>query len=125
MGDAAEIKWVHGDWQYGHMWDGNMWPDGGRRCSEKCESIAECLHWDFDCKDLRCHHYGKGGYVEDGDSQFGRDYMFLGHSSRWPAVEQRLRRLEQERREQAQAQRLKEKEDMAAVKLQEKKGGEL
>jgi len=44
------------------------------------------MHWDYDCKTLLCMHYGLGGYEDDGDPQFGRDFCFLGDSSRWNAT---------------------------------------
>eukprot|EP00929_Paragymnodinium_shiwhaense_P070808 TRINITY_DN3592_c0_g2_i1.p1 TRINITY_DN3592_c0_g2~~TRINITY_DN3592_c0_g2_i1.p1 ORF type:complete len:179 (+),score=47.49 TRINITY_DN3592_c0_g2_i1:111-647(+) len=78
---ANNVAWRLGGWQYSGQGDESMWPDGGVKCARKCDSNAKCMHWVFDCKNLVCHYFGNGGYEEDGDGQFGRDYQFLGDSS--------------------------------------------
>merc|ERR1711982_201085 len=75
------ISWRHGGWSYAKKGTTRMWPGGAIGCRNACEANPACCHWIFDCKSLVCHFHGVGGFEEDGDSQFGRDYNFLGDSS--------------------------------------------
>lgn len=79
------VSWRFGGWQYGGMGESAMWPGGALGCRDLCEGKPACMHWVFDCNTLHCHIYGIGGYEEDGDGQFGRDYQFLSDSSRFAA----------------------------------------
>lgn len=80
--EAAGIPYRFGGWEYGGLGSWDLWPGGAVECAKTCEYDAECYHWDFDCSELLCKHYGNSGFEEDGDAQFGRDFWFLGDSSR-------------------------------------------
>mmetsp|Transcript_28146 Transcript_28146/g.65777 ORF Transcript_28146/g.65777 Transcript_28146/m.65777 type:complete len:210 (-) Transcript_28146:148-777(-) len=79
--DSAGVSWRFGGWEYGRRKREPMWPGGAIGCHALCEADAECMHWEFSCNSLACGLYGKGGYEEDGDPQFGRDFQFLGDST--------------------------------------------
>jgi len=86
--DAAKISWRHGSWEYAGLGHEDVWPGGAVECAQRCQNREECFHWVFDCKNLKCYYYTEGGYEEDGSSQFGRDYDFIGdstHYHRWLA----------------------------------------
>mmetsp|Transcript_56007 Transcript_56007/g.120548 ORF Transcript_56007/g.120548 Transcript_56007/m.120548 type:complete len:156 (-) Transcript_56007:123-590(-) len=81
LNTAAVSGWRLGNWEYGGMGHRFMWPGGAPQCASECEANEMCMHWDYNCKNLNCYFYGGGGYEEDGDPQFGRDFMFLGDST--------------------------------------------
>mmetsp|Transcript_104045 Transcript_104045/g.324379 ORF Transcript_104045/g.324379 Transcript_104045/m.324379 type:complete len:114 (+) Transcript_104045:429-770(+) len=81
--NAKTISHKIGTWQYSHQSGEYMWPGGAVACAANCEADTLCMHWDFHCDDFTCHKYGKGGYFEEGDAQFGTNFMILGESSRW------------------------------------------
>ncbi|CAE8721732.1 unnamed protein product [Polarella glacialis] len=83
---TALVQYRFGGWQYAVYTSETLWPGGAVGCRDACEADTECHHWMFDCKNLQCSLIGDGGYEEDPDGQFGRDYVFLGDSTRLGAA---------------------------------------
>lgn len=75
------IAWRHAGWSYAKLKVQHMFPSGAIGCYNACEAHTDCCHWIFDCENWLCTFHGVGGFEEDGDPQFGRDYNFLGDSS--------------------------------------------
>eukprot|EP00927_Polykrikos_kofoidii_P050271 TRINITY_DN44188_c0_g1_i1.p1 TRINITY_DN44188_c0_g1~~TRINITY_DN44188_c0_g1_i1.p1 ORF type:complete len:151 (-),score=29.23 TRINITY_DN44188_c0_g1_i1:155-586(-) len=77
---ANNVNYRLGTWEYGQIDQVDM-PGGPLPCIASCESDVECMHWVFDCHKRSCRRYNDGGYEEEGDPQFGWDFLFLGDST--------------------------------------------
>lgn len=88
--DAAKILYSTGMWVYSDL-GGYISDEGPVECAQRCEDLDECSHWNWDCRNSECTFKGEAGFFEDGDPQFGRDYILTGESKRMPSGQRRLK----------------------------------
>lgn len=79
--DAAKIPWNTGQWVYSDQ-SHYVSDEGPVECAHRCEANQECHHWNWHALTSLCEFKGEQGIGEDGDGQFGRDYVLTGEATR-------------------------------------------